>query len=95
MARAIWKGCVLAESEDTVDHDGVTYFPTEALNAALLRPTNKQRFQPSRGTSTYFDLEVNGRIVSDVAWILSGFGEESSTLVNRVAFYSGVDVVRA
>lgn len=35
--RAVWKGTVLAESDDTVQVEGNHYFPVESLNKEFVR----------------------------------------------------------
>lgn len=39
--RATWRGRVLAESDQTVEVRGYTYFPREAVRMDLLRPAPK------------------------------------------------------
>ena len=46
MARAIWNGTVLADSDDIVVVDGYTYFPRDAVNTEL---TARCRGDPERG----------------------------------------------
>ena len=42
MARAIWEGIVLAESDDIVEVDGYTYFPEDAVRWQHLKPSEKK-----------------------------------------------------
>jgi uncharacterized protein (DUF427 family) len=37
MAKAIWNGAVIAESDETVIVEGNHYFPLESVNQAYLR----------------------------------------------------------
>ncbi|MEY3272787.1 MAG: hypothetical protein RLZZ341_1688, partial [Pseudomonadota bacterium] len=38
--KAIWKGTVVAESDDTVVVEGNHYFPAEAVKSQYLLPSN-------------------------------------------------------
>ena len=40
MARAIWNGKVLAESEKTVTVEGIVYFPESSLKREYFRPSS-------------------------------------------------------
>jgi uncharacterized protein (DUF427 family) len=40
MAKAMWEGAILAESQDTVIIEGNHYFPPESLNRNFFRPSN-------------------------------------------------------
>lgn len=39
MAKATWKGAVLAESDKTVVVEGNQYFPKESVHSEYLRPS--------------------------------------------------------
>jgi uncharacterized protein (DUF427 family) len=42
MAKAVWNGAVLAESDQTVEVDGYTYFPPETVHQEFLAPSEKR-----------------------------------------------------
>lgn len=56
--RAIWKGTVLAESNDTVIVEGNHYFPSASLKRQFFRDSEHQTRCPWKGTASYFDVVV-------------------------------------
>ena len=64
--RAIWKGTVLAESDDTVVVEGNHYFPTAALRHDLVRPSDTHTVCPWKGTASYFSVEVDGQVIYEI-----------------------------
>src|SRR6266700_31948 len=68
MQKAIWKGAVLAESDDTIVVDGYTYFPRAAVRWEHLKPVEKTSLCPWKGTASYFDVEVGDKRNEGAAW---------------------------
>jgi uncharacterized protein (DUF427 family) len=91
--KAIWNGKVIAESNDIVNLEGNTYFPTEAVNKNYIRKTQTHSVCPWKGTASYFDLEVDGRQNKDAAWYYPEPSEDAHIIKNRIAFWKGVQVV--
>lgn len=46
--KAIWNGKVIAESNDTVNLKGNSYFPREAVNNDYMKQTKPIRFVPGK-----------------------------------------------
>jgi uncharacterized protein (DUF427 family) len=53
MARAIWNGKVIAESDKTEIVEGNHYFPAEAVNSEYLKKSDHQTVCPWKGTASY------------------------------------------
>ena len=92
MSTATWNGTVIAESDDVVTVEGNAYFPREAVKDELLRPSDKQTVCPWTGTSSYFSLEVDGRVNADAAWYYPDPKDAAREIAGRVAFWKGVEV---
>ena len=66
----------VARSENTLKilevghdiYDPVHYFPREDVSMDLLRRIDKTTHCPLKGDTEYFDLEINGKRVSEAAW---------------------------
>ena len=67
--KAIWNEEVLAESSDTVVVEGNHYFPPAALNMQFFKPSDKKTVCPWKGTASYYDIEVSGKVNKDAAWL--------------------------
>jgi len=92
MARALWKGTVLAESDRTVVVEGNHYFPRSAVRAEYLRPSDTHTVCPWKGTASYHDVEVNGERNADAAWFYPNPKAAAEQIKNYVAFWKGVRV---
>ncbi len=92
MARAVWNGTVLAESDDTVIVEGNHYFPLEAVNEEHFTQSPSTSRCPWKGTADYFDVEVDGQTNRGAAWIYRDPKPAAADIKNRVAFWRGVTV---
>lgn len=91
--RAIWKGTVLAESNDTVVVEGNHYFPAESLNKRCFRESPHSTRCPWKGAASYFDVVVAGEVNPNAAWFYANPSEAAAEIRGRVAFWHGVEVV--
>ena len=66
--KAIWKGTVLAESNDTVIVEGNHYFPSDSIKTEFLQPSETHTIRGWKGTASYYDIVVNGETNPDAAW---------------------------
>jgi len=92
MAKAMWEGAVLAESNQTVEVEGNQYFPPDAVNRQFFKPSAKHTVCPWKGTASYYDLEVNGKRNQDAAWFYPAPKSAASQIKDYVAFWKGVKV---
>ena len=90
--RAIWKGSVLAESNDTVVVEGNHYFPADALSQEHFRASDHQSVCPWKGTASYYDVIVDGEVNANAAWYYPAPKEAAREIKGRVAFWRGVEV---
>jgi len=92
MAKALWKGAVLAESDRTVVVEGNHYFPRSAVRAEYMRPSNTHTICPWKGTASYLHVEVNGERNADAAWFYPNPKPAAEQIKDHVAFWKGVRV---
>ena len=92
MATATWNGTVLAESDDIVTVEGNAYFPREAVREDVLRPSDHHSFCPWKGTASYYDLEVDGKLNANAVWFYPTPKDAAKEITGRVAFWHGVEV---
>jgi uncharacterized protein (DUF427 family) len=91
--KAIWKGVVVAESNDTVVMDGNHYFPASAVRPEFLLPSNTRTMSSDKGQATYQTLFVNGDANPDAVWCYADPKPAAAELKGRLAFWKGVQVV--
>ncbi len=53
MARAIWNGRVLADSDQIMDVEGTVYFPETSLKREYFRPSSTTSTDPATGQKRY------------------------------------------
>lgn len=90
--RALWKGEVIAESDDTVVVEGNHYFPPEAVERQFLRDSAESSVCPWKGTAAYYDIEVDGERNAGAAWYYPEPKPEAAAIANHVAFWRGVEI---
>jgi uncharacterized protein (DUF427 family) len=89
---AIWNGAVIAASDDIVTVEGNAYFPQEALNPALVRPSAHRSSCGWKGEAHYYDVVVDGAVNSQAAWFYPEPKAAAAEIKGRVAFWRGVTV---
>lgn len=90
--KAIWNGKIIAESSKTIELEGNQYFPSQSVNHEYLIESDTTSVCPWKGTASYYDLEVDGRVNKDAAWYYSNPSEAASQIKNYIAFWKGVVV---
>jgi uncharacterized protein (DUF427 family) len=91
--KAIWKGAVIADSDDTVVVEGNHYFPPSALKREHFQPSAHTTVCPWKGTASYYSVTVGGDTNRDAAWYYPDPKPEAESIRGRVAFWRGVEVV--
>ena len=92
MAKAMWDGVVLAESDKCVEVEGNQYFPPESINRQFFEASGTTTVCPWKGTASYYTIEVNGKRNKDAAWYYAAPKPAASQIKNHVAFWRGVQV---
>jgi uncharacterized protein (DUF427 family) len=94
MARAVWNGAVIAESERFEVVEGNVYFPPGALNGEHLRTSAHTTVCGWKGTAHYYDLVVDGKVNAAAAWYYPEPKPAAAQIKDHVAFWRGVVVQR-
>ena len=94
MARAIWKGAVLAESDATIVVEGNHYFPPDSLDRTHFRPSASHTICGWKGTASYYDVAVGDAVNHDAAWYYPQTKDEAKAIEGYVAFWRGVTIER-
>lgn len=90
--RAVWRGAVLAESDETVVVDGNHYFPRRAVNGDLLQSSKNTSVCPWKGTARYYDIVADGGRNAAAAWCYPSPKPAAAEIKDHVAFWKGVRV---
>lgn len=92
MPKAIWNNQVLAESDDCVVVEGNQYFPKDAVNMELMRPSTEHTVCGWKGTASYYDVVIGSDVNSGAAWYYPEPIRGAEQVKDRVAFWRGVKV---
>ncbi|MGH7896119.1 MAG: DUF427 domain-containing protein [Candidatus Binatia bacterium] len=92
MAKAIWNGTVVAESDRCQLVEGNHYFPPEAVHRNYLQPSATHTVCSWKGTASYYDVVVAGRTNADAAWYYPEPKQAATEIAGWVAFWRGVTV---
>lgn len=94
MAKAVWNGIVLAESDDTVLVEGNHYFPLADVNLDYFSETDFHTTCPWKGEASYYSVTVDGQTNENAAWFYPQPKNAAKHIEGRVAFWRGVQVTR-
>jgi uncharacterized protein (DUF427 family) len=92
MVDARWNGVLIARSDDTLVVEGNHYFPLEAVDQALLRPSETHTTCPWKGVASYLSLVVDGNVNRDAAWFYPEPKQAAASIRGRIAFWKGVEI---
>ncbi|PZP32521.1 MAG: hypothetical protein DI603_10860 [Roseateles depolymerans] len=90
--QAIWKGVVIAESDDTVLVEGNHYFPAESLKKEFTSFSNHRTSCPWKGQAQYLSLFVDGEMNPDAVWFYPDPLPAAAEIKGRYAFWKGVEI---
>ena len=92
MAKATWKGAVIADSETFEVVEGNVYFPPESLKREHLSDSATTTECGWKGTANYFDVVVGDSVNKDAAWVYRTPKDAAKQIKGYVAFWHGVVV---
>ncbi|MDN4646391.1 DUF427 domain-containing protein [Arthrobacter sp. PsM3] len=92
MAKAMWNGAVIAESDNTVMVEGNHYFPRSSVNAEYLEDSSHSSVCPWKGEAGYYSLVVDGQRNQDAAWFYAEPKADAGHIKGHFAFWRGVRV---
>jgi len=92
MARAIWNGVVIAESDYVVVVDGYRYFPRDSVDSAFLRESDHRSVCGWKGTARYYSVVVDGAVNRDAAWYYPAPKAGAAAVQDRIGFWRGVTI---
>jgi uncharacterized protein (DUF427 family) len=92
MARAIWKGAVIAESDAHETVEGNVYFPPGSVKSAHLKPSEHHTVCGWKGTASYYHVVVGDQVNENAAWYYPEPKPAAANIKDHVAFWHGIQV---
>lgn len=90
MAKALWRGAVLAESDRCEIVENNHYFPPDAVHREYFEDSATHTECPWKGRASYHDIVVNGQRNRDAAWYYPDPKPAARGIKDYVAFWKGV-----
>ena len=94
MAKAIWQGQVIAESDEFEVVEGNVYFPPLAVREEFFDSSDHRSVCPWKGTASYYHVVVDGKRNENAAWYYAQPKDAAANIRDHVAFWKGVTVER-
>lgn len=92
MAKAVWNGKIVAESDTTVTVEGNVYFPESAVKREYLRPSSTTSTCPWKGQAKYYTVFIDGQENPDAAWYYPNPKPAARNIKGHIAFWRGVEI---
>ena len=89
----MWRGKVIAESDDTVIVESNHYFPKKSLNMEFFIESDTTSYCGWKGEANYLSVVVESELNQDAAWYYQPPMEAAKEIQDRVAFWNGVEVI--
>jgi len=92
MAKAIWNGAIIAQSDNCEIVEGNYYFPPDSINQEYFKSSNTHTICSWKGQASYYTIVVDGQENKDAAWYYPEPKERAKNITHYVAFWRGVKV---
>ena len=90
--KAVWRGQIIAESDDTLVVENNHYFPPVSVNREYMRDSETKSTCPWKGEANYYTLVVDGNENPDAAWYYPNPKPAAKEIKDYVAFWRGVEI---
>jgi uncharacterized protein (DUF427 family) len=92
MAKAVWNGVIIAESDKTLEVDDYVYFPESSVKREYLHPSSTISTCPWKGQARYYTLMIEGQENQDAAFYYPNPKPAARKIKGYIAFWRGVEV---
>ncbi len=94
MARALWNGATIADSDVYEIVEGNVYFPASAIKSEYFRDSATHTTCSWKGVASYYNVVVNDQTNPDAAWFYPAPKDAAKQIKDHVAFWKGVSIER-
>ena len=94
MAQAVWKGVVLAESNQCEIVERNYYFPHDSINEEYFIKNSTYTVCFWKGRASYYDIKVNDDLNQEAAWYYPQSKTGAEHIKNHIAFWKGVEIIK-
>ena len=94
MSKAIWKGVVLAESNQCEIVERNYYFPADSINKEYFIKSTAHTVCSWKGRASYYDIKVDNDLNQEAAWYYPQPEMGAEHIKNYFAFWKGVEILK-
>ncbi len=92
MAKAIWNGKVVAESDKVETVEGNIYFPESSVKREYLRASSTTSTCPWKGQARYYNLLIDEQENQDAVGAYPDPKPAARNIKGHIAFWRGVGI---
>jgi uncharacterized protein (DUF427 family) len=90
--KAVWNGKIIAQSENTIEMDGLHYFPPGSIKTEFITPSDTRIVYTDKGEANYYHIAVDGQLNFDAAYQYPSPEVSVDKIRNYFAFWKGVKI---
>ncbi len=94
MVQVVWKGVVLAESNQCEIIERNYYFPPGSINEEYFIKSSAHTVCFWKGRASYCDIRVNDDLNQEAAWYNPRPNARAEHIKNYVAFWKEVEIIK-
>ena len=92
MAKAVWSGVVIAETDSYETVEENIYFPEDSVKKEFLKDRETHTICPWKGLASHKTIVVDGQEALDAAWYYPQPSDAAANILGYFAFWKGVQV---
>jgi uncharacterized protein (DUF427 family) len=92
MAKAVWNGVVIAETDSYETVEENIYFPEDSVKKEFLKDSETHTICPWKGLASHKTVVVDGQEALDAAWYYPQPSDTAANILGYFAFWKGVQV---
>ncbi len=90
--KAIFKNCVIAESNATIRLENNEYFPRESVRSQHLQKSETTYHCTWKGECEYYNVAIGDEVLQDGAWSYLKPAPAAENIAGHIAFARGIDI---
>ncbi len=90
--KALWNNQVIAESDDTIQHQDKVFFPPHSLKKEFLRESLTHDVTHEIGVASFYTLKHRDKENLDAAYFYNEPAPESAHIKNYVTFNEEIEI---
>lgn len=90
--KAVWNNKVIAQSDNTVEWDGMMFFPPDSIRNEYFTPSDTKITYTGKGMALFFHIAVDGQLNFDAAFNFPRLEKDREMMNGYFVFWKGVAI---